>query len=88
MGLVSLLPRESQVPRSLFYCMDLRRILTLKGSFGCVGEECTRLAITTNVWSQKKFVAILTLSKCNVDFCLVRVLPFLSNFIIVGVMVL
>jgi hypothetical protein len=31
------------------------------------------------------FVVVLTLSKSNVDFCLVRVLPFLSNFINVGV---
>jgi len=32
----------------------LKRILTLRGSIGCVGEECTRLATTTNVWSKKK----------------------------------
>jgi len=31
------------------------------------------------------FIAILTLNKGNVVFCLTRALPFLSNFINVGV---
>jgi hypothetical protein len=29
----------------------LKRIWTLKGRIGCAGEECTKLATTTNVWS-------------------------------------
>jgi hypothetical protein len=29
----------------------LRKFWTLKGSIGCIGEKCTRLATTTYVWN-------------------------------------